>query len=861
MSDSIRPLFNVAEVRRALTILVESKSVFEVRALDARLSGERRTGIVSGYFDNVEEYLKQLSRLTSARGIYVTLNPLDPALLARRANRLDYVGKDGTTSDQYVLTRRWLLIDVDADRPSGISATDAEKEAAHVKAREIYQYLKDWSWPEPVVCDSGNGFHLLFRVKLPSADERLIERLLSALANYFDSNGVKIDRAVHNPARIVRLYGTLAAKGDNTKDRPHRLSKIITRRSLVVLTKEESLQNVLADLGAPLTPKVSERQRIADRNGKPDKAEIREMLRFIPKRPHYPDWIKVVAAVFDALPEADAIELLKEWSPEEQEGEYEDKLRHPLENVHIGTLIYVAKQHGYTQRKGEKPSYTTRGSEFARELQEEIKNVQAAQGEKPKLESPEPTQAQPFPLHCLPPVCEAIARAACKTVRVLESLPGCCVLGVQSAAIGAGLQVRSSANRDTRGNLYILSSAESGSGKSETFRHLAKPFFEFEEELVERWRAEMKPGLLAERKVLEAEIAKLTKSVGNADGAFERDEIRAELKKKLTALENVETKLRTPGLSCEDVTGEKLAVLLAHNAEQMASLSADAVAIVNILLGRYNRLDRTDEGIYLKAFTGDRCKVDRQTRESILVESPCLAVLWLTQPDKLESLLAERSLSDGGLIPRLLACHTHCDAQEIVQGAPEIATIVEKNYTDLIRSLIETYRLADAPFTIEPTGEALEAMNAHHNAIVKRRRGDLRDVNIYAARWNEQAWRIAVVLHAAQYGAGAHANKLEIDTAKRAIELADWFATQQLEILSASREKARREIWDEVLSLLAEKPQGVRASDVYRARIVRNADQAHALLDAMEAGGELSGRDEQPESGGHVTRIFTTTKK
>jgi hypothetical protein len=124
----------------------------------------------------------------------------------------------------------------------------------------------------------------------------------------------------------------------------------------------------------------------------------------------------------------------------------------------------------------------------------------------------EATQAQPFPLHCLSPVCEAMGRAVCQTVRVLESLPGCCILGISSAAIGNGLQVKSGPNRFTRGNLYILPSAESGSGKSETCRHAAKPFFDFETELVERWKAEIKPELLAERKVLEAEIAKLTKS-------------------------------------------------------------------------------------------------------------------------------------------------------------------------------------------------------------------------------------------------------------------------------------------------------------------------------------------------------------
>jgi hypothetical protein len=96
-------------------------------------------------------------------------------------------------------------------------------------------------------------------------------------------------------------------------------------------------------------------------------------------------------------------------------------------------------------------------------------------------------------------------------------------------------------------------------------------------------------------------------------------------------------------------------------------------------------------------------------------------------------------LSDGGLIPRILCCHTHCEAREIVRDAPEIPASIVNDYANLIRNLIETYRLAHKPFTIEPTAEALEAMNAHHNGIVKRRRIDLRDVTIYAARWNEQA--------------------------------------------------------------------------------------------------------------------------
>ena len=177
-----------------------------------------------------------------------------------------------------------------------------------------------------------------------------------------------------------------------------------------------------------------------------------------------------------------------------------------------------------------------------------------------------------------------------------------------------------------------------------------------------------------------------------------------------------------PTLSCEDITSEKLADLLSKNDEQLASLSPDALSIVNILLGRYNKLDRTDEALYLKAFSGDPCVIHRMSRDPISLKSPCLTALWLTQPDKLESLLDERSLNEGGLIPRILPCHTNCEPREIGKNPPSISISVEKAYAGLIFSLLETYRLADERFTIKPTPEALEALNDHHDAIVKRRR-------------------------------------------------------------------------------------------------------------------------------------------
>jgi len=389
---------------------------------------------------------------------------------------------------------------------------------------------------------------------------------------------------------------------------------------------------------------------------------------------------------------------------------------------------------------------------------------------------------KPFPLASLPPFVEAMAKEVCATERVPETLVGCCALGILSASIGASLVVQSASNRVTRGNIYLLVSAESGSGKSETFRHMAKPFQQFEMDRIKRWKELERPDAIAMRELLEADIKERKRQYAK----HHDDNIGEEVKEFEREMEELQKRLDAPTLSCEDVTTEKLADLLSKNDEQLASLSPDALSIANILLGRYNKLDRTDEALYLKAYSGDPYMVHRMSRDPISLESPCLTALWLTQPDKLQSMLDERSLNEGGLIPRILACHTDCEPREIGKNPPSISISVEKAYAGLIFCLLETYRLADEPFTIKPTSEALGALNDHHDAIVKRRRGELRDVS-YAARWNEQAWRIAVCLHAGTYGSQAHEHQVSLETAQRAIALADWFAEEQLRILNTGR--------------------------------------------------------------------------
>ncbi len=252
-NGQLRPrLFDRDQVTRAVELIAEPGGIVELRLLNAAMNGDRWPATYSGYFDEPCELATALQDVTSASGCYLTINPIDPALLARACNRLAKAAKGGTTADPNVTGRRWMLIDIDPQRPAGISATDCERQLALDLSQAVDLFLHDRGWPDPVTADSGNGYHLMYRVDLPADDDGLIKRCLKTLAAAFDNESVKVDTSVHNPARISKLYGTLACKGDSTTDRPHRMSHIMECPEPLALVPHELLEELAGAADPPL---------------------------------------------------------------------------------------------------------------------------------------------------------------------------------------------------------------------------------------------------------------------------------------------------------------------------------------------------------------------------------------------------------------------------------------------------------------------------------------------------------------------------------------------------------------------------------------------------------------------------------
>ena len=126
--------------------------------------------------------------------------------------------------------------------------------------------------------------------------------------------------------------------------------------------------------------------------------------------------------------------------------------------------------------------------------------------------------------------------------------------------------------------------------------------------------------------------------------------------------------------------------------------------------------------------------------------------------------------------------------------------LIRKNRFDI-------YNIPIASILKEYLG-VLEVMRDFHNQVEARANGDREHVTTCICRWPEQAWRLALVLHAAAHGSRAHQHELAVTTARNAIRLARWFGDQQLQILNATTLQRQKQRMHKLLRNLQDSTEG-----------------------------------------------------
>lgn len=242
---AVKKEINETELRKAILQLHPDGELFEVRVI-----GGGKSKPISGYFKDVETLIKAFDTVDLRNtNVYITLNQLDEALFSRQQSEHFMAGANAT-GDNDVVGYQWFFVDMDPIRATGVSSSSEELKEAFELAKRVQTYLQNLGFEEPVKAVSGNGAHLLYRIQLGNTEENktLVERCLKALSMLFDTDTIKIDTTNFNQSRVCKLYGTLAQKGRNTADRPHRMSRIIGEVKKTKVTDKVYLQKLSDEL-------------------------------------------------------------------------------------------------------------------------------------------------------------------------------------------------------------------------------------------------------------------------------------------------------------------------------------------------------------------------------------------------------------------------------------------------------------------------------------------------------------------------------------------------------------------------------------------------------------------------------------
>lgn len=244
---------NEITIRQWYDTFKSGEELVEVRIVD---NAYKRT--YSGYFTDVNTLLNEIRKYDNCN-IYFTLNAINPACYDREQHDRIVTKPKSTTSDNDIVGRDWILIDIDTKKPSDTNSTDEEKEMAKEVVNNVFKFLRDEGFEKPVVCDSGNGFHLLYKIAMKNSNENttICKEFLQVLDMLFSNSNVEIDCTTHNASRVCKLYGTFSRKGSNTKKRPQRESKILRIPDEIKITPNEYFAKVAAMLPKPEQPSKS----------------------------------------------------------------------------------------------------------------------------------------------------------------------------------------------------------------------------------------------------------------------------------------------------------------------------------------------------------------------------------------------------------------------------------------------------------------------------------------------------------------------------------------------------------------------------------------------------------------------------
>jgi hypothetical protein len=331
--------------------------------------------------------------------------------------------------------------------------------------------------------------------------------------------------------------------------------------------------------------------------------------------------------------------------------------------------------------------------------------------------------------------------------------------------------------------LWTAVVGDPGSGKSPALEQILLPLGRLQTEDYQQWTARL--------------------------AAWEEERIRAEKEKRKPP-----PRPRLRHWFTTDVTLEAIAQMLRppRSEEAEDEETPGLVILMDELTAWVNSFDayhkRGERERWLQLWAGVAVKVDRATKDPVLISEPAISVAGGIVPDRLPALEAEARIADG-FIERILYTFPDAGVLERFPDPPPLSA----DLAPLLRRLRQARRgrvgldpEADASF------RAWFAANARQQAAE-----EFRPLVRYRAKLPRQVARLALVLHAmtaVDTGLEPAEVPLEARTLEAAVRLGEYFAEHAARVMLEFGEGA---LARRVLGLLAERADGLTRGQLYEA--------------------------------------------
>ena len=335
-----------------------------------------------------------------------------------------------------------------------------------------------------------------------------------------------------------------------------------------------------------------------------------------------------------------------------------------------------------------------------------------------------------FPLYGLPERMQIVCNAVYKGFDTHKDYVVAAMFAAASAAIGKNCSLCANNHLNYCSN-WITLIGEPGMGKSQPLQWFMRPLLEKDKELHKNYEFRRKE--------------------------WENNGAKGEKPKEQQRI-------------TDDFTPEKLFQILADNDEQ-------TVIYVDELAGMFKNIDRySSNGFANKLcslFDHSQTRVDRQTKESLLIEQPCLNLFGTIQPDVFERTMKKGDATDNGLLERFLFVWP----QDF--GAIKTLQEIPQNITDEWKNTIEQLIQA-CPATLSFENENVADIYSQYKEVgdnKKRSEYRYKKMAAYRCKLDIHVLRLCIVISCLKGETSVSKETLEY-----AIDVASYFESTMMRV-------------------------------------------------------------------------------